>query len=224
MEKGGFPAAAACALAIALTCMAVSICWADATSELQRGEALYEAGNYDAAIQVLSGVISDPDVAPEAYRIMGLCYREKEDYPKAIECFETLLANYPNSVSAGKEVKHALAECYLLGEVWDKLMSLSKSLSNEYPEDGALWQLRLGISYQGEKTRHIYAIAACALLSATEALKYYIAFRSCSATNDLLLDSCNWAYDWCMRHAGSPGTPGSPLPPPAPAPQPRPPC
>ena len=70
------------------------------SSPLTDAKRLVDQGKCKQAIPILDKIAaSDPSSAPEAFQMMGDCYKRLRNWSKAIECFERLLADYPDSVA-----------------------------------------------------------------------------------------------------------------------------
>ena len=147
------------ALIIALASTSVGVYAADPAADLQRGNDLFKAGDYDTAVQVLSEVAAaDPKLAPDAQRTIGTCYQLKGDYAKAIECYEKLLTTYPGS-EAASEVYYWLGTCYESQKNVDQAISCFEKQISGFPTSRktAPAMLKLGERYQ-DKTQYDLAM------------------------------------------------------------------
>jgi TolA-binding protein len=77
---------------------------ADAANDaFQAAKALFTAGSYDEAIAAFTKAQSDyPTLAADCQRMIGCCYQWKKDYPKAVEAYGKLLADYPGTQAAAE--------------------------------------------------------------------------------------------------------------------------
>ncbi|MGC9327906.1 MAG: tetratricopeptide repeat protein, partial [Candidatus Hinthialibacter sp.] len=68
------------------------------------GKALLQSGKIEKAIQIAQEAIQHGTQEVEAYKVLGLAYRQKKDLEKAIEQYEKLVEIQPNSVDSLNEL------------------------------------------------------------------------------------------------------------------------
>lgn len=107
---------------------------------LDEAKRLIGDGKRTEAIAVLEGIASsDQAAAPQALQMMAGCYKILQTWSKAIECFEKLLADHPNSVAPDREVRIWIMDCYLANNEAEKALALRKELLSQYQSDA--WKL-----------------------------------------------------------------------------------
>ena len=106
-----------------------------AAADMQRGNDLYWAEQYDEAISAFtSAVAADAAVSPSALRMLGVCHLYKGDPAKAMEIFNKLLADFPTSEAAA-EAPSFIALCYEhQGRAEDVIAQYKKHVL-EYPDN-----------------------------------------------------------------------------------------
>jgi tetratricopeptide (TPR) repeat protein len=113
---------------------------AGVSGRLDDAKRLVGEGKCTEGIPVLEEVAAcDPESAPQALKMMGDCYKAQQNWSKAIEAFETLLARYPDSVAPDREVKTWIMDCQLANGDLEKCLSLRKELLSQYQDDA--WKL-----------------------------------------------------------------------------------
>ena len=135
-------------------------------SLLDEAKALISQGKQKDAIPILDKIAaSDPTSAPQALQMTGECYKKLQKWSKAIECFDKLLAGYPNSIAADREVKAWIMDCHLANGDFEKCLALRNELFNEYQTDA--WKLYYVVGRR-HVWRHDYSKAIPELKKAVE--------------------------------------------------------
>jgi tetratricopeptide (TPR) repeat protein len=75
-----------------VSCLLFFTCKND-KSDLDKAQEYYNAGNYNNAITVLDSILRKEPKNYAAYRIIGLCYYQKEDIIKACQAFSIVIAH-----------------------------------------------------------------------------------------------------------------------------------
>jgi TolA-binding protein len=109
----------------------------------------FQQSNWQGAVQALEkfiALITDPKqqgALHPIYYTLGAAYFNMENYPKAIEVFETYLKKYPNAERA-LDVKLALAQSNLLSAQYDKAIKLYEQIEAipEHREQALAAQVR----------------------------------------------------------------------------------
>jgi tetratricopeptide (TPR) repeat protein len=71
-------------------------------ADLEQGNRFFQDGKYDSALTMYEEFIKKNPGAYQVYLSIGDCYREKGDYAKAVETYNTLLENAKNDLAMGK--------------------------------------------------------------------------------------------------------------------------
>jgi outer membrane protein assembly factor BamD (BamD/ComL family) len=129
------------------------------TQPFERSNALFMAGNYDAAFKENQKVLAEGKGAPDvALFNMGLIdaysLNPKKDYPKALGSFRALVKNYPRSPLAeqARVWIQVLEGHQKIAEERQKLLEEKRALSRERE---ALSQEREKLKYTAEKSREV---------------------------------------------------------------------
>lgn len=115
-----------------------------AQDNLKQGLDLIKAGNYESAIDSFKQAIyfSRNHYNPEAYKLLGLCYKATRQYSKAIEAFSTLLQQ---STNPEPDARTDLAECYIItGDTTSARDQIIKAMSDEQGKGTARQRYALG--------------------------------------------------------------------------------
>lgn len=127
---------------------------ADATFKL--GELYQGRRQHALALQWFMGALKTyPKYALRANFQIGYCYQDQGKYPEAITALVNGIQSAPASTPKGdfylKYMKYRLGECYRASEKWDEAITLSTTLSQDYPEDAADHRMDLATCYKGKK-------------------------------------------------------------------------
>jgi tetratricopeptide (TPR) repeat protein len=111
-------------------------------ADLEQGNKLFEEGKYDSALVMYEEFLKKN---PGAYQVnlnIGDCHREKGDYGKAIEVYNTLLENAEADLAGGKTLKAkglaAIGLCYLRQGKFDEAQDYFMRSIEVAPEDELL--------------------------------------------------------------------------------------
>lgn len=117
---------------IVLVLIMCGICF---SADMQKARDLAHSGQYSAAIPIFENILTstDKDSAPPALLALGFCYKNTANYSKALDCYQTLKAKYPNSAD-DKDIRLSIAECYMGSGDTEKAMLESEALSKDYPD------------------------------------------------------------------------------------------
>ena len=154
---------------------------------MDEAKALISKGKYAEAIPVLEIIASsDKTSAPQALQMLGDCYNITQRASKALECFEKLLADHPNSVAPDKVVRGWIMDSYLANSQPEKALALRKELLSQYQSDA--WRLYyiIGRRYVW---RHEYGTAIPELAKAVE--------LGAAAKNDPEMIDADWLLIHC---------------------------
>ena len=95
----------------------------------QLGDLYFDIGSWDAAIAQYEKVLSlDPGLAP-ALNNMGLAYKQKAAYGKALDAFLEMVGRWPDNAAASYNIACVYA---LQNEEQDALKWLQRAVDNGY--------------------------------------------------------------------------------------------
>lgn len=117
-----------------------------AETNFKQGMELIRNGNYEGAIDSFLQVIyfSRNRYNPNAYKMLGLCYKATRNYPKAIQA---LLDHLNQTTEPSPDARIDLAECYIeIGEINKARDEIQRSFSDN-PINKGTWRQRYA---QGE--------------------------------------------------------------------------
>jgi tetratricopeptide (TPR) repeat protein len=80
--------------------------------QLQLGQYLFEAGDYDAAIAAFQAALQDARYELEARKMLGRCFQAKNQPDLALQQFEAALEAHPQMDEAGKELRYCKASAH----------------------------------------------------------------------------------------------------------------
>ena len=103
--------------------------------------------NYEAAIKLyelaVDGYIRAETTSADVYYNLGICYLKTEEYLKAAEAYQQVIAIEPDNKSA----HYSLLLVYYQGEMWDEVIVQGQKYTTEIaPDDPGGWQI-LGLTY-----------------------------------------------------------------------------
>lgn len=107
------------------------------------GKALLESGKTDEAIQVAETAIRNGANPAEAYKVLGLAYRQKKDLNKAIEQYEKLIEIEPDSSDALNE----LVALYVRTQRYDQAIGVYKKLAQLDSYQAYIYNYRIALIY-----------------------------------------------------------------------------
>jgi len=106
------------------------------------GQAFFHAGQTDEALKYYNDAILEMEQSPDAYIYKGMCYLKKEDYKKALECFEIATkkkrpeANtYYNPMLYEQKLTGAMAIAYMHTGKFNDSLGYAKYCFQSSPED-----------------------------------------------------------------------------------------
>ncbi len=128
------------ALAILLGLVTWCVCLADPAADLKQGSDLIAAKQYDEAIKLLGSVKSaDSSLAPQALEMIGDCYRLKEDFGRAAESYEAVLATYTVTGDQSKRIRRWLIKCHIRHQDWGEVEKEIDAVASESPAYASGW-------------------------------------------------------------------------------------
>ncbi|HET6456403.1 MAG TPA: tetratricopeptide repeat protein [Armatimonadota bacterium] len=134
-----------CFAVLAILVFSVVVQTSSQASSLAEARQLIEGNDCSQAISMLEQIAaSDSASAPEALRLMGGCCKKLLQWSKAIQSFERLLTDYPDSVAPNREVKLWIMDCHLANNQPAEALALQKELLTEYPQDSWKFHYILG--------------------------------------------------------------------------------
>lgn len=98
-----------------------------AASKYKLASAKVDAGKYDAAIDILEGIVDDNPKNADAWNLLGYSYRKKGDYGDALEYYEKALKLKPNHVGANEYMGELYLEMKDLPKAEERLAVLTKA-------------------------------------------------------------------------------------------------
>lgn len=109
---------------------------------LEEANQLFNEKKYDDALSLLKQFLEkNPDIY-EAHLSIGDCYREKGEFDRAREEYNTALEQSQKDELSGKEITAkalaSIGECYLRQEDFEKAQSYFEQSINTYPENEIL--------------------------------------------------------------------------------------
>ncbi len=114
----------------------------DSFADLEQGNTFFEEGEYSLALTMYEEFLKKNPGAYQVYLNIGDCYREKGDYEKAIEAYNTLLENTGTDETLGKTMNAkglaALGLCYLRQDNFDKAQEYFVKSIEVAPQDELL--------------------------------------------------------------------------------------
>ncbi len=137
-------------LLLAMACLMAGACLADATSDLQQGIQLYQAGSYDAAIPVLNVVAcADPSLAAEAQLRLTQCYHEQGKIAEAVAAAKAGItaAILPKDIETLKLLREGLAFLCGVAQDYQGAQEQYDALAKENPDESAQWLQKLAGCY-----------------------------------------------------------------------------
>lgn len=108
---------------------------------LEKGQLLYEQGNYEKAQLELRNVLQIDPKDSQARFLLGKVLEQKQEYPKAAGHYLALIEQNPNSVDA----RVRLGRLYLLGRAPDRAMKEVEEVMKLAPDRADAFALRGGI-------------------------------------------------------------------------------
>jgi tetratricopeptide (TPR) repeat protein len=87
--------------------------------------ARYRDGNTEGALSAVTQALRLSDGLADAYYLMGLCLRERNRLPEAIDAFEKAIARTPNMISAREELADAYGAAGRHGEELEQLQYIA---------------------------------------------------------------------------------------------------
>jgi tetratricopeptide (TPR) repeat protein len=111
-------------------------------ADLEQGNSLFEAGRYDSALVMYEEFLKKNPGAYQVYLNIGDCYREKGEYDKAIEAYNTLLKSAEADLAGGKAFTAkglaAIGLCYLRQNNFEEAQGYFVRSIEVAPEDELL--------------------------------------------------------------------------------------
>jgi tetratricopeptide (TPR) repeat protein len=107
------------------------------------GKALLESGKPDEAIQVAEAAIRNGANPVDAYKVLGLAYRQKKDLNKAIEQYEKLIEIDPDSSDALNE----LVALYVRTQRYDQAIVIYNKLAQLDSYQSYIYHYRIALIY-----------------------------------------------------------------------------
>lgn len=121
----------ACAVLLIGALLVAASCWADVSSDLSRGNELYDAGDYAEAAGLFQKVItSDPGLATKALYGLGMCQVQQNMLDDAMSSFNSGLHNLASSDDEALrcQLKEGLALAYIRAGMLDEASQLATQL------------------------------------------------------------------------------------------------
>lgn len=119
-------------------------------------------GQWNNSISLNKALIAEhPEEAAAREHEIVFCYLGWLKYPEAIAAAKRGIEAATASKNSAllKSLRITLAQCYRMNSSFDESIEFAQSVAAEYPDDAALWQREIGLSYMA-KENHQAALAA----------------------------------------------------------------